>query len=100
MLRSLAIMGAVLLAFALGTTYAQDATRSGTEPATTSNYSAPANNAGTSNATNDRDRNGFDFGWLGLAGLLGLTGLMPRSRDDRRTEVVGQRSDAGQRNAH
>jgi len=33
--------------------------------------------------TADRADDGFDWGWLGLGGLLGLAGLMHRDRDDR-----------------
>ena len=35
-------------------------------------------------ATQDRDDDGFDLGWLGLLGLAGLAGLM--RREDRDVE--------------
>lgn len=34
-------------------------------------------------ATAERADDGFDWGWLGLGGLLGLAGLMRRDRHDR-----------------
>lgn len=38
---------------------------------------------------NNRDDNGFDWGWLGLLGLVGLAGLKGRDRDyDTRTNYV------------
>ncbi|MEG3839535.1 WGxxGxxG family protein [Microcoleus sp. herbarium14] len=49
--------------------------------------------SGAYNAENDRD---FDWGWLGLLGLSGLLGLMPKKREEtvRHTTTTGDRDPA------
>ncbi len=73
MLRRFMAVGTILLAFALGNAYAEDAATSNVNRDTTPAY-------GT---TTNRTDNGFNTGWLGLIGLAGLAGLMPRNRDNR-----------------
>jgi hypothetical protein len=60
-----------------GTTTTAPATS--TEPST-----VPSTTTNTSDNYNTRDRNDFDWGWLGLLGLIGLAGLA-RKRDDNNT---------------
>jgi hypothetical protein len=73
MLRRFAAVGAVVLSFALGSAYAQDA-------ATTGSDMSARNDGATAAREDDR---GFDTGWLGLIGLAGLAGLFPRDRRER-----------------
>lgn len=39
--------------------------------------------AGRTTTALQNDNDGFDLGWIGLAGLLGLAGLMPRDQPNR-----------------
>ena len=50
---------------------------------------------GSDVATADTDRD-FDWGWLGLLGLSGLFGLIPRKREEnvRHTTTTGDRDPA------
>jgi hypothetical protein len=77
----------------LGTAMAQDNTAPGNNTATGVN-TAPANPApttvdrttdiGTNNTTAHNGNWGWGWGWIGLAGLIGLFGLMPRDNNGPR----------------
>jgi hypothetical protein len=77
MVRRIAIVGAILAAFALENAYAQGV---GTNDMDT--VRTPTTTVDT--ATDD---DGFDMGWLGIIGLAGLAGMIPR--DDRKNQTVG-----------
>lgn len=71
------------------TTYGSPGTTTDTTPRTTGTTTTDpvgtTTGTGTTTTTTDTaDRNGFDWGWLGLLGLIGLAGLVPKS-DDRAT---------------
>lgn len=51
------------------------------------NNTTGTNTADTATAR-DRDNRGFDWGWLGLFGLIGLAGLMKRDRPTVRTTTT------------
>ncbi len=53
---------------------------------------SPAATVRDTTTTVDRD-NDHDYGWIGLAGLLGLAGLMPKKKDDRRYDTTAGRTD-------
>ena len=74
----------------------------GNLPASAQTDTAPGTNSTTTtttprsdvyNADTDRD---FDWGWLGLLGLSGLFGLIPRKREEnvRYTTTTGDRDPA------
>ena len=67
---------------------AQTGTTGGTNNTTTTT-------TGSDVATADADRD-FDWGWLGLLGLSGLFGLIPRKREEnvRYTTTTGDRDPA------
>jgi|SRR4028118_2385291 hypothetical protein len=67
---------------------AQTDTTGGTNNTTTTT-------TGSDVATADADRD-FDWGWLGLLGLSGLLGLIPRKREEnvRYTTTTGDRDPA------
>ena len=67
---------------------AQTDTTGGTNNTTTTT-------TGSDVATADADRD-FDWGWLGLLGLSGLLGLIPRKREEnvRHTTTTGDRDPA------
>ncbi len=67
---------------------AQTNTAPGTNSTTTTTPRSDVNNVET-----DRD---FDWGWLGLLGLSGLLGLMPKKREEtvRHTTTTGDRDPA------
>ena len=67
---------------------AQTDTTGGTSNTTTTT-------TGSDVATADADRD-FDWGWLGLLGLSGLLGLIPRKREEnvRHTTTTGDRDPA------
>ena len=70
---------------------AQTNTAPGTNSTTTTTTTP---RSGVSNAETDRD---FDWGWLGLLGLSGLLGLMPKKRDENvryTTTTTGDRDPA------
>lgn len=72
-------------------------------PASAQTDTAPGTNSTTTTTTprsdvynTDADRD-FDWGWLGLLGLSGLFGLMPRKREEenvRYTTTTGDRDPA------
>ncbi len=74
-------------------------------PASAQTNTAPGTNSRTTTTTTprsdvysadtNRDRD-FDWGWLGLLGLSGLLGLMPRKREEnvRYTTTTGDRDPA------
>ena len=45
----------------------------------------PGANTGSGTTTYNNDRNGFDWGWLGLIGLAGLAGLGGKKRENEPT---------------
>ena len=71
-------------------------------PASAQTNTAPGTNSTTTTTTPrsdvynaDRERD-FDWGWLGLLGLSGLLGLMPKKREEnvRYTTTTGDRDPA------
>ncbi|SRR6476469_3097209 len=72
---------------------AQTGTTGGTTSGTNSTTTTTAPRSDVYNAENDRD---FDWGWLGLLGLSGLLGLIPRKREEnvRYTTTTGDREPA------
>ncbi len=71
-------------------------------PASAQTNTAPGTNSTTTTTTPrsnvynaDRERD-FDWGWLGLLGLSGLLGLMPKKREEnvRHTTTTGDRDPA------
>ena len=71
---------------------AQTDTTGGTTGGTTNTTTTTT---GSDVATADADRD-FDWGWLGLLGLSGLFGLIPRKREEnvRYTTTTGDRDPA------
>jgi hypothetical protein len=78
-------------------------------PASAQTDTAPGTNSRTTTTTTprsdvyntDADRD-FDWGWLGLLGLSGLFGLMPRKREEnvRYTTTTGDRDPAVRTDYH
>ncbi len=71
-------------------------------PASAQTNTAPGTNSTTTTTTPRSDvyradaDNDFEWGWLGLLGLSGLFGLMPRKREEnvRHTTTTGDRDSA------
>ena len=61
-------------------------------PASAQTDTTGGTNTTTTTASADTDRD-FDWGWLGLLGLSGLLGLIPRKREEnvRYTTTTGDR---------
>jgi hypothetical protein len=74
-LKSWIATAAVAATFSLGCAgvFAQDRTPTDSRPSTDSRPTVESN-------TRRDDDGGFNYGWLGLAGLIGLAGLLPRGR--------------------
>ena len=72
---------------------AQTDTTGGTTNGTNSTTTTTSPRSDVSSADTDR---GFDWGWLGLLGLSGLFGLIPRKREEnvRYTTTTGDRDPA------
>ncbi|MEG5064590.1 WGxxGxxG family protein [Microcoleus sp. B3-A4] len=72
---------------------AQTDTTGGTTSGTNSTTTTTSPGSDVSNAETDRD---FDWGWLGLLGLSGLLGLIPRKREEnvRYTTTTSDREPA------
>jgi hypothetical protein len=51
---------------------------------------SPGGDRTTTARADDRD-NDHDYGWIGLAGLLGLAGLMRKKHDHDRVDVTTRR---------
>ena len=90
-------IGAGIIAAGLALVPAHLATSAQTD--TTGGTTGGTNNTTTTTgsdvATADADRD-FDWGWLGLLGLSGLFGLIPRKREEnvRYTTTTGDRDPA------
>jgi hypothetical protein len=84
------LVGAAILISAPGV-MAQTAGNTGGSDAT-SGSSGTGAGAGTSGSTNGSTRssadNDHDYGWIGLAGLLGLAGLMRRNDNHNHDRVT------------
>lgn len=72
---------------------AQTDTTGGTTPGTNNTTTTTIPRSDGYNAETDRD---FDWGWLGLLGLTGLFGLIPRKREEnvRYTTTTSDREPA------
>ncbi|MEG3898032.1 MULTISPECIES: WGxxGxxG family protein [unclassified Microcoleus] len=72
---------------------AQTNTSPGTTSGTDSTTTTTTPRSDVYNAETDRD---FDWGWLGLLGLSGLFGLMPKKHEEtvRHTTTTGDRDPA------
>jgi len=73
---------------------AQTGTTGGTTNGTNSTTTTTSPRSDVSSADTDRD---FDWGWLGLLGLSGLFGLIPRKREENvryTTTTTGDRDPA------
>ena len=72
---------------------AQTDTTGGTTGGTNSTTTTTTRGSDVASAETDRD---FDWGWLGLLGLSGLFGLIPRKREEnvRYTTTTGDRDPA------
>lgn len=79
-LKSWIATAAVAATFSLGCAgvFAQD--RRSTDSRSTGDARPTADARPTVESNTHRDDDGFNYGWLGLAGLIGLAGLLPRGR--------------------
>ncbi len=85
--------GIIAAGLAIAPAHLPASAQTNTAPGTNSTTTTTTPRSGVYNAENDRD---FDWGWLGLLGLSGLLGLMPKKREEnvRYTTTTGDRDPA------
>src|SRR6476469_6324417 len=71
--------GIIAAGLALAPAYLPASAQTGTTGGTTSTTTTTSPRSDVYSADNDRD---FDWGWLGLLGLSGLLGLIPKKREE------------------
>jgi hypothetical protein len=85
--------GIIAAGLAIAPAHLPASAQTNTAPGTNSTTTTTTPRSDVSNAETDRD---FDWGWLGLLGLSGLLGLMPKKREEtvRHTTTTGDRDPA------
>jgi hypothetical protein len=89
------VIGAGIIAAGLALAPAHLPASAQTDTTGGTNSTTTTTTPGSDLASADADR-GFDWGWLGLLGLSGLLGLIPRKREEnvRYTTTTGDREPA------
>jgi MYXO-CTERM domain-containing protein len=89
------VIGAGIIAAGLALAPAHLPASAQTDTTGGTNSTTTTTTAGSDVASADADRD-FDWGWLGLLGLSGLFGLIPRKREEnvRYTTTTGDRDPA------
>ncbi|PSB14725.1 hypothetical protein C7B69_18845 [filamentous cyanobacterium Phorm 46] len=84
--------GIIAAGLAIAPAHLPASAQTNTAPGTNSTTTTTTPRSDVYSAENDRD---FDWGWLGLLGLSGLFGLMPRKHEEnlRSTTTTGDHRD-------
>jgi len=87
--------GIIAAGLALAPAHLPASAQTDTTGGTTNGTNSTTTTTGSDVATAETDRD-FDWGWLGLLGLSGLLGLIPRKREEnvRYTTTTGDRDPA------